>query len=362
MKLVLVTTIERGGPLECARLLAREMAAAGAAVRAVVATDALADAFAAPGVEPVVIRSRAALEPGSVVAVRRACRGADVVHSHDRRSGFWIGLALPPWRRCAFVHSLHGLPESYLPAPAGPQRPGLRGVIAYRVVERALANRTDALVVPSNAAAAMFASRLGYPLDRLTIVPNGVDADAVQPPGTRALIGTMSALEPVKGIDVFLRAAAELLREDPSLRFAVFGTGPLEASLRSLAVRLGVGSAVCFAGHVSAPVALGQLKIFVQSSHFETCSLALLEAMAAGVPAVATNVGGVPEQAPAAALMLVRSGDASALAHAIRCTLADPAAAAARAEHARGHIRRERSAAGMAKTMATVYERALDRG
>lgn len=358
MRVVLVTSIPAGGPVEHAILLARELVHAGVTVRAIVCNEALAGRFAAVGAEPRVLPLRPGFDAPAAARLARACHGFDVVHSHDRRSGLWARLAPRPRRGGVRVHSLHGLPEPYMPLPVGPARPGLRAALLYGGVERALAARTDALVVPTHAAADLLAARVRYPRAALTVVPNGVDpVDAVA--GTGELVGTVAALEPVKGVDVFLRAAAEVRRSRPSQRFAVAGEGSLESELRALAARLGLGDAVEFLGYAPSATVLPRLVAFVLASHMETSGMALLEAIAAGVPAIATRVGGIPETACGAEL--VPPNDPTALAAAILRVLDDPAAAGERAARAREDARREFTPPRTAAQMLAVYKRALDR-
>ena len=352
MKVVLVSTLERGGPVVHMQLLARDLVRAGATVRAVVATDAIAARFDEAGADPVVAGADGAR------SLARCCRGFDVVHSHDRRSGLrTLGSLRPPAR--VRIHSLHGLPEPYLPVP-GKRRPSLRDHLAYRIVEPTLLRRADAVIAPSDAAARLAVS-LGHRAERLVVVPNGVDVGATKRVDGALLVGLIAALEPVKGVDVFLRAAAALHQEDESRRFVVAGDGTAMPSLRALAHELGLDDAVRFAGHVPSPEVLAQLGVLVVSSHFETSSLAMLEAMAAGVPVVATRAGGIVEQAPTCAMTLVSPGDPAALAAAVSATLRDPDAAGARAALARRHVEQERSSAQTAREVAAVYRSALDR-
>jgi glycosyltransferase involved in cell wall biosynthesis len=321
----------------------------GARVRAVVPSVAMAERFAAAGADPVVATGR--------TAWLRASRDSDVVHSHDRRAAVWTLTGPRRATGPARVHTLHGLDDAFLPLPDRPA-PSRRDHLAYRVVEPRLLRRADSVVVPSQATADL-ATRLGHDRSRMTVVPNGVEVPADLPVGGGDEVGTIGALEPVKGLEVFLRAAAIVQRADPDRRFVVTGEGSQRASLGSLAAGLGVD--VAFAGHRPATAALARLQVLVMSSHFESAPLVLLEAMAAGVPVVATRVGGIPEQAPPVALLLVEPNDPGALAAAIRATLADPAAAAARAARAHRHVHAERSAAGCARAVEAVYRRALDR-
>jgi phosphatidylinositol alpha-mannosyltransferase len=231
-------------------------------------------------------------------------RDADVVHSHDRRSGLWVRLG--PSHGALRVHTLHGLPEPYLDG-----RPGLKGRVAYGGLARALGARTDVLIAPSHAAARLLADRVGYALEDIVVVANGVDLP--EEPFTRgALVGTLSAHEPVKGLDVFVAAMPLVLAARPGTRFVIYGTGSLEAELRERAR----GLPVEFPGHMPAPEALRSLAVLALPSHMET-------------------------------------GDPAALAEAILALLDDPSAQIAAGRRAAA----ERTAARTAERMLDVYLR-----
>ena len=108
--------------------------------------------------------------------MRRALAGVDVVHAQDRRAGLWTRL-LPP-AGAARVYTVHGLPEPYLPPPAGSERPGLRARLAYRGVDALLARRADAVITVSHAVERELVTRLGWPAERITVIPNGVELDS----------------------------------------------------------------------------------------------------------------------------------------------------------------------------------------
>jgi len=150
-----------------------------------------------------------------------------------------------------------------------------------------------------------------YPPEKIAVVYNGVeihpaaegDGDAFRrrfgiPPG-RSLVVQVSWLVPEKGIDVLLRAAAQVLAVEPNVHFAVVGAGPCRPQYEALAHELGIWDQVTFTGTVVRPAAEGVFAaadICCQLSQWEeACPLVVQEAMAAGRPMVASRVGGIPE-------------------------------------------------------------------
>ncbi len=190
----------------------------------------------------------------------------------------------------------------------------------------------------------------------MTVVPNGVEVPPETAPDGGA-VGTLSVLEPVKDLDTFLDAAVLL----GDLPFVVYGRGSEEERLRRRAQELGLADRVSFPGHVPAETALAGLRILVISSVMENAPMSMLEAMARGVPVVATAVGGIPELAPPGTAVLVPPRDPAALAAAIAALLADPDAARAQAERALAHVREHLSAGAMGRAVEAVYGRALER-
>jgi glycosyltransferase involved in cell wall biosynthesis len=358
VNVVLVTSLERGGPLEQALVLAQALASSGVSVRMVCASQELAARVDAAGAEPAVIPLRYPLDAIAAVGIRRFARGADVVHAHDRRSGLWIRL-LPPARPAVRVYTVHGLPDPYLPPPAGPARPGLRARFAYRGLDAWLCRRADALVVPSQAMARILEERLGFPGRRMTVIPNGVPP-ARSRAGHGTLIGCVSVLEPVKALDVFLRAGAALARRRADVRLGLFGTGSDLARLLALSAELGLEDRLEAPGHVPTVDALARLRIFVLCSYMENAPMSLLEAMAAGIPVVATNVGGVPEIVSDGAGLLVPAGDEAALAGAIESLLDDPSRAREIGEAGRRRVLERFSAGANVQATRRLYERLLE--
>jgi glycosyltransferase involved in cell wall biosynthesis len=134
------------------------------------------------------------------------------------------------------------------------------------------------------------------------------------------IIGTVARLVPEKGVACFLLAAAEVLRELPIARFVVIGDGPLRGQLVASAEKLGLSARVRFLGaRVDGPQLIAELDVLaVPSLSNEGTPLVTLEALSAGVPVVASSVGGIPEQVRGfERVALVPPGDVVALARAL---------------------------------------------
>jgi glycosyltransferase involved in cell wall biosynthesis len=156
-------------------------------------------------------------------------------------------------------------------------------------------------------AAESHALAIGVARDRLHLVPNGVPPPhAAEPAATLAaslglpadtpLVGFVGRLSPEKAPDLFVRMAAQLMPKHARAAFVVIGDGPMRERLEAEARLLGIDSRMRFIGERRDVLPLlPSLTALVVPSHAEGMPLALMEAMAAGVPVVATSVGGIPE-------------------------------------------------------------------
>jgi glycosyltransferase involved in cell wall biosynthesis len=204
--------------------------------------------------------------------------------------------------------------------------------IARRVWIRRLLLRRATVAVPSRVLWHLAAGVWRLPRANLRYVPNGIDLArfAVAPcRGDVPVVGTVAALRPEKNLARLLRAFA-LVRAQMPCRLVIAGDGPERPALEALAVSLGVADAVAFAGHViDTPALYAGMDAFALSSDTEQMPLSVLEAMAAGLPVAATDVGDVRSMlAPDNARFVVPPTDA-ALAGALAGLLADPPARAA---------------------------------
>jgi glycosyltransferase involved in cell wall biosynthesis len=357
MRVLLATSLRAGGPLEHTLLLARHLVAMGVEVTASCADAEVAERFAATGASAVELPLERTSDLRGGLRLERLARGHDVVHAQDRRTGLWARV----WPRGggpARVYTVHGLPDPYLPLPQNDgRRVRSRDRLAYRGLDAWLARRSDAVVVPSRALADILVARLGFPAAKLEVIPNGVEIPPA-PLGAGEVVATVSLLGPVKGLDTFLAAAATVAARFPEQRFAIVGDGPNRSALEAAARDLGV--AVDFPGMMPIADLLPTLRAFVLPSLFENCPMSLLEAMAAGVPSVASAVGGVPELAGDAAL-LVPPSDAPALADAIGGLLGDSARREDLGARGRARVAANFSAALNARAILGVYERVASR-
>lgn len=211
------------------------------------------------------------------------------------------------------------------------------------------------------------ARALGVPVERLHLIPNGVP-DPESPldiaallglaPGTPC-IGFIGRLSPEKAPDAFLRVAWMVANTHAKAAFVVIGNGPMRASLVASADAYGIGNRVHFLGERDDVGALlSSLAIVVVPSQAEGMPLAMMEAMAAGVPVIATAVGGIPELIEhQRSGLLVAPGDVAAIAAYVGALLADPPRRQALGARARARAVAAWPQRASAFRMAELYRR-----
>ncbi len=201
------------------------------------------------------------------------------------------------------------------------------GRLPRRVRLRRIVLRRRLVVLPSRTLWEIATGVWRLDPGRLRYVPNGIDlARFAGPPplGERPgpVVGTVAALRPEKNIARLLRAFA-LAASDGPASLLIAGDGPERPALEGLAQQLGISRRVRFAGHVADPAQLfKQLDVFAMSSDTEQMPLSLLEAMAAGLPVAATDVGDIRSVLAAANAPYVTPLDDAALAAGLRALLA----------------------------------------
>ena len=191
-------------------------------------------------------------------------------------------------------------------------------------------------------------------------IPNGVPDAALEPlprQFDRPTIGSLGRLDRQKGYDVLLHALASL----PDAALVLVGDGPERSSLEALASSLGVDDRVRFVGwHAEPRRYLTTFDVFALPSRFEGFPLAIVEAMLAGLPVVASAVGSVPEAVREGETgLLVPPDDEAALTAALRRLLAEPSVRLRLGERGRALARERFTAAAMARSFERLYEEIL---
>jgi glycosyltransferase involved in cell wall biosynthesis len=351
-----------GGPADHVADVAPLLAARGHDVTVVMPDGAAAARVDAAGVRRLATAVRHKTDVGGGAALVRSLRGLrpDVLHCQDRRAGL-VGRTLGRGAVRGVVYTLHGVPESLGPLVPGnlaaaPVR--RRDRVYYLTLERLLA-RTGRVVVPSEALARYVREHVGVPAARVDMVRNGVDTarfapDPAHSPGEPLRVVWLGLMVPVKRLDVLLAA----VRDVPDMTLLLAGDGPLRGEVEQAARAL--GGRVELPGFVRDPAPLlAGADAFVLPSAAENCPLALLQAMASGLPVVASRVGGIPEVVTDGETgLLVSPGDPVPLAAALR-SLHDPALRTSLGKAARAHAESALDLDTCVTGLERVYERVL---
>jgi len=329
-----------------------------------------------PGLAPMVVEARAAgVEVRGVPRVTdrnaplrfpgllRRLRGEepDVFHAHLNwpLACKWALLASALARTPATIASVHLFVDSLVNR-------------SVRAQHRFFSTAVDRYVTVSRAVAARMREVFHVPAARIDVVHNGVDAgrfDVATDPALRRtlcadpgrpIVMTLARLSVQKGHDTLLDAASRV----PGAVFVLVGDGPLRGSLERQARERNVADRVLFLGH-RGDVAelLACCDLFVLPSLFEGLPLAVLEAMAAGKPVIASGIGGTDEAlVHGESGLLVPPADPVALASAIRSLLTDPVRARLLANAGRERAVRRFSSRAMIDGVCRSYERVLEPG
>jgi glycosyltransferase involved in cell wall biosynthesis len=253
-------------------------------------------------------------------------RGIDLVHPHSPVPA--AGSRMVRGRRVKRVYTEHNVWERYHPLTHW------ANVLTFPRNDHVFA--VSEHVRQSIRYRPPFANRRMPPVETLY---HGIDVDWIQgwerADGVRAnlglpedapVVGTVANLKSHKRLDILIRAVSILSRTLPGIRLVIVGTGPKEADLRRLTRNLGLDGTVLFAGfRDDAPRVAATFDVFALSSEHEGLSIALIEALATGRPAVVTGVGGLPEVlSDGKEGYVVPPGDAATMAERLGRLLLDP--------------------------------------
>ena len=360
----IVENLNRGGLERVVIDLIRAQRDAGYSCRVICLFErgSLADELASGGIAVDACNKRVGLDWRSLARMRRLLvqNPADVLHTHNAVAHYHAVVAA--WRlpnRPRMINTLHGM----MGARPSPRRDWL-----YRQSLRA----TQSVVAVSEAVRSNIEAANLVPPRQLCAVPNGIRVDQFVPasPESRAflreqldlppaaqLIGFVGRLSWAKDLATLIRALAIVQQQFANATLVIVGDGASRAELENVAEETGVSERVKFLGDRSdVKELLPGFDIFAMSSVTEGYSIALLEACAAGLPIVATRVGGNAEIVREGTNgFLVPARDPAALAHGLSILLAEPARARAMGSAAREWVLREGSFRSMERRYAGIY-------
>lgn len=285
------------------------------------------------------------------MTARAKALAADVIHGHGAKGGAYARL-LPRLAGGLRVYTPHGGALHYDPAT-------LQGA-AFFAAERLMRRRTDGFIFESDFGLRTFVEKIGEPHARSTVIHNGVNDEEFAPVERIAsaadfvFVGEMREL---KGVATLIEAISKL--KDPA-RLAIVGSGPDRGRFEAMARELPAHIGVTFHGAMPARDAFALGRVVVLPSLHESLPYVALEAAAAGMPLIATRVGGIPEIFGPDASRLVRPGDTRALAAALAHALADREEMTRTAERLRRRIETDFSAARMVASVIGFYRALLD--
>lgn len=253
------------------------------------------------GLRHLAMPMRTSVHPADFGVVRRVRRYLsehgpfEIVHGHSSKGGAIARLAAVGKRRLAALYTLHGL---IMMDPCLAKWKSL----FYLTIEHVLALRT-ARIITVSPEETRAATRMGLGQARVVMVPNGLGPQHLAPrdqartdmgvADDALVIGFVGRLVEQKAPHVLFEAFAATAKVAPQVRLAMVGAGPLNADLRQQAQQLGVADKIIWLGERDARGVLAGFDIFALSSRKEGLPYVVLEAMAAGLPVVATSSAGV---------------------------------------------------------------------
>jgi len=277
----------------------------------------------------------------------------DVLHGHGAKGAALARLTLSA-PNAIRAYTPHGGSLVYCPGT-------LTGGF-YRSLERLLNPLTDLFLFESSYIADLYRTVIGRPRAMVRVVRNGIaesEFESVAPGPDATDIVCVGELRPVKAIDVLIEALAVLRQSGRRVSATIAGEGPEHAKLQAAAARLGLADQVRFIGHCPARQAFTMGRMLVIPSRAESLPYVVLEAAAAGLPIIATDVGGVPEIFGPQLAQLIPADDVAALVGAITAAIDDPEQMHGAALALRARVRSEFSVSAMVDYNLAAYREAI---
>lgn len=286
--------------------------------------------------------------------------GVDVLHGHGAKGGAYARLAAADLKRrgarVVSVYTPHGGSLHFAPH-------SLKGRV-FMAIERYLAGKTDGIIFESAYSAQIYATNVAPKNSIVTrIICNGVgpdEFDAVEHAEDAADFVFIGELRHLKGVDLLLAALAKI-NEPRAPSAVIVGEGPDANAFKAQARSLGIAERTCFPGAMPARRAFQLGRSMVMPSRAESLPYVVLEAGAAGLPMIATSVGGIPEIVDGSTMGLVPPDDVEVLTSVMRRHLADRAGAQAEALSLQQVILNRFTIARMNSSVLAFYEELLRR-
>jgi len=292
------------------------------------------------------------------------CITPEIVHTHTSKAGVLGRLAARLAGVPVVVHTFHGHVFSDYWGP-------VMSNIAV-VIERLMARMATVIVTVSETVRSELIAHRIAPAEKIHVLPLGLELGVFMSCAARRgefraemgigekvpLVGTVGRMVSIKNQQLFLQAASRLATDGFSGCFVIVGGGELARDLRQLALELGIADRTVFTGwRRDLDKIYADLDVLVNTANNEGTPVALIEAMAARVPVVATAVGGVPDMIKSEySGFLVATGDLDALVDAIERALAAPAALL---DAAQNYVVENHSLDRMLTGAANLYRRLL---
>jgi len=309
---------------------------------------------------------RRQISPTDLVAASRlvshiAGLSPDVIHGHGAKGGAYarpIGTWLRTWfgnrRKVARIYTPHGGSMHYDPA-------SLKGRV-YFAAERLLERMTDTIIHVSQFEADIYRQKVQPPRCAVRVIPNGLRPDEfvpVEPRNDAKDLLFLGAFREIKGVDVLIEALAQLNADGLGVTANLVGQPDGRAAYTELAKARGIATSVAFHDPMTAREAFATARAVIVPSRAESMPYVVLEAIAAGLPTLSTNVGGIPEIYGPFAQELLPAGDPATLAAAIKALLADPERAKREAAALRDWVLPRFNIAKMERDVFAAYQAAL---
>ena len=280
----------------------------------------------------------------------------DVLHGHGAKGGAYARLAAR-----SLVTRGQSVKSFYTPHGGSLNfKPGTLEQRALLLVERGLDAVTTGLIFESAYAAQIYRARVRADGAPRRVIPNGlnaVDFTPAEPRPDATDILFVGELRRIKGVDILLKALAEM-KPERRVTATIVGSGPDSEILKEMRSSLGLEDQVMFAGALPVREALRLGRVMVVPSLAESFPYVVLEATAAGVPLIATNVGGIPEIVAETDTQLIAPGSVETLRSAIEATLEDLSAARLRAARLRAKIESRFTVSAMTDAILDFYSEA----